>query len=694
MDEDEMGGDNSDFLQFRLRGRGIFSGGPNSPDNKGFCNEIKSENEILESKIDLEAQYSLYKIIQEYSLEELAYFQEWDTIFSDWVEFLHSRSHVADLINYILGILENLTRKMEHECTCNTEGFGEIIIEKILSNMLCKHLITSKSNNSENSGRIILNTNMIYELILHLSDSCVKTYSETMKCIQKIIHFSQLEFSHGDFSSSSKNNGSAKSREYLIDGLIMQLCKLVQHQSSIIRIEVVGILIYAILAVPMSSKYPYNPTRIVQALVWSIYDDEEEVVYRSIDGLRVYLSVVGNEYFNTVINLAVDAIPQERRQNSFYNPLRMLHQRILENAQLPDIEDGSITFADFNLSFNDNVSNVQNSKIDTATTGTNKTSENTHSGNNSKVSKFIQKEAKQAKIGQLDNKSMIKSIPKSQLSSRRTESTNSEDDASIGNFPEAYSLNNERLEVITKTAIDFLLNNELYIENWNRVVEEITNLRRVIIYHSLFLTKPNNSRSPSTKNLISPTLVGESIAKWICSLRSCVSKSAMQGIEDLYLHCGPSLDLGKLLDICLEKILKRTSDRNKFIANDATKTLIAICSIKAGDKLLGKLINHGSKNRSTIVIYNTLKATAIVLEKIGSNIAKCGNLLACLEFIHGNINGPTPDIRTYSKVCIKIILSNTDWKCVAQFLRKSVAPFKLANMHKDFENAIQGSRKQ
>ncbi|CUV07397.1 unnamed protein product [Cryptosporidium hominis] len=691
MDENEMGGDNTDFLQFRLRGRGIFSGGPNSPDNKNFCSEIKSENEIPESKIDLESQYSLYKIIQEFSLEELAYFQEWDVIFSDWVEFLHSRSNVADLINYILGVLEHLTRKIEQECTCNTEGFGEIIIEKILSNLLCKHLITSKSNDSENSGKIILNTNMIYELIMHLSDSCVKTYSETMKCIQKIIHFSQLEFSHGDFSSSFKNNGSGKSREYLIDGLIMQLCKLVQHQSSIIRIEVVGILIYAILAVPMSSKYPYNPTRIVQALVWSIYDDEEEVVCRSIDGLRVYLSVVGNEYFNTVINLAVDAIPQERRQNSVYNPLRMLHQRILENAQLPDIEDGSITFADFNLSYSDSLLNSQECKINTEITKANKTSENTHSGNNSKVSKFKQKEGK---IGQTDNKSMPKSTLKIQLSAKRIESTNLEDDVNIGDFPEACSMNNERLEVITKTAIDFLLNNELYIENWSRVVEEITNLRRIIIYHSLFLTKPSNSRPPSTKNLISPTLIGESIAKWISSLRSCVSKSAMQGIEDLYLHCGSSLDLGKLLDICLEKILKRTNDRNKFIANDATKTLIAICSIKAGDKLLGKLINHGSKNRSTIVIYNTLKATAIVLEKIGPNIAKCGNLLACLEFIHGNINGPTPDIRTYSKVCIKIILNNVDWKCVTQFLRKSVAPFKLANMHKDFENAVQGSRKQ
>ncbi|OII74971.1 uncharacterized protein cubi_03081 [Cryptosporidium ubiquitum] len=693
MDEDEMAKDNNDFLQFRLRGRGMFSGGPNSPDNKNFYNESKNENEILDSKVDLESQYSLYKIIQECSLEELAYFQEWDVIFSDWVEFLHSRSHVAGLINYILGVLENLTRKIEQECISDTESFGEIIIEKILSNMLCKHLITSKSNDSENSGRIILNTNMIYELILHLSDSCVKTYSETMKCIQKIIHFSQLELSSGDFTSLSKNNASGKSREYLIDGLIMQLCKLVQHQSSIIRIEVVGILIYAILAVPMSSKYPYNPTRIVQALVWSIYDDEEEVVYRSIDGLRVYLSVVGNEYFNTVINLAVEAIPKERKQNSVFNPLRMLHQRIMENAQLPDIEDGSITFADFNLSYPEHISNDLEYKIDAKITRANQTSENTHSGNNSKVSKLKQS-GKEVKIDQTNNKSKIKNNPKPQLSIKRKENSNSEDENGVGDFPEAYSLNNERLEVITKTAVDFLMNNELYIENWNRVVEEITNLRRIIIYHSLFLTKASNSRSPCTKNVISPTIVGESIAKWICSLRSCVSKSAMQGIEDLYLHCGSSLDLGKLLDICLEKILKRTNDRNKFIANDATKTLIAICSIKAGDKLLGKLINHGSKNRSTIVIYNTLKATAIVLEKIGTNIAKCSNLLACLEFIHGNINGPTPDIRTYSKVCIKIILSNADWKCIAQFLRKSVAPFKLARMHKDFENAVQGSRKQ
>ncbi|KAJ1608080.1 putative microtubule associated protein [Cryptosporidium canis] len=689
MEEDEMVREGSDFLQFRLRGRGMFSGGPNSPDNKCFNSENNKEDETMDSKADLESQYSMFKIIRESSLEELAYFQEWDIMFSDWVNFLHSRSHVADLIKYIVGILENLTRKIEQECTSNTESFAEIIIEKILSNMLCKHLITSKSNDSECSGRVILNTNIIYELILHLSDSCLKTYSETMRCVQKIIHFSQLEFSNGDFCPS-KNAGSGKSREYLIDGLIMQLCKLVQHQSSIIRIEVVGILIYAILAVPMSSKYPYNPTRIVQALVWSIYDDEEEVVYRSIDGLRVYLSVVGNEYFNTVISLAVDAIPEERKQNSLYNPLRLLHQRILENAQLPDIEDGSITFADFNISHISNSSNNQVSKIGAITTSK-QTSENTHSGNNNRVPKLKQKTVgKEANISKASSKPMVRSTPIIQPKIR--EENNLCEDVNIGDFPESNSFSDEKLEVITKNATDFLLNTELYTENWNRIVEEITNLRRVIIYHSLFLTKSGGSRSTCTKNL-SPTIIGESIARWICSLRSCVSKSAMQGIEDLYIHCGSSLDLGKLLDICLEKILKRTSDRNKFIANDATKTLIAICSIKAGDKLLGKLISHGSKNRSTVVVHNSLKATAVVLEKIGPNISKCSNLFQCLEFIHGNINGPTPDIRTYSKVCIKIILDNSDWKSIVQSLRKSVAQYKLESIHKDFENAVQGSRR-
>lgn len=690
MEEDEIVRDGSDFLQFRLRGRGMFSGGPNSPDNKCSNGENKGESEATDSRTDLESQYSLNKTIQESSLEELAYFQEWDVIFLDWVEFLHSKSHVADLINYIVGVLESLTRKIEHECTCSTEDFGEIIIEKILSNMLCKHLITSRSNDSESSGRIILNTNMVYELILHLSDSCVKTYSEAMRCVQKIIHFSQLEFGNGEASSLSRSGGSSKSREYLIDGLIMQLCKLVQHQSSIIRIEVVGILIYAILAVPMSSKYPYNPTRIVQALVWSIYDDEEEVVCRSIDGLRVYLSVVGNEYFNTVINLAVDAIPKERRQNSVYHPLRLLHQRILENAQLPDIEDGSITFADFNISYHDSVSSSQEPMV---AARPNQASENTHCGNSNKALKFKKKYmARETKAA--DGQPAVKSVSRLQPKLREKQDCHSEE-ASIGDFPESCSLSNERLEVITKNATDFLLNSELYTENWNRIVEEITNLRRVIIYHSLFLTKGGgSSKSPCTKNGVSPTLVGESIARWICSLRSCVSKSAMQGIEDLYLHCGSSLDLGKLLDICLEKILKRTSDRNKFIANDATKTLIAICSIKAGDKLLGKLVAHGSKNRSTIVIHNTLKATAVVLEKIGQHIAKCSNLLACLEFIHTNINGPTPEIRTYAKVCIKIVLDSSDWKCIAQSLRKSVAPFKLERMHKDFEGAVHGSSRR
>ncbi|KAF7455902.1 CLASP N terminal family protein [Cryptosporidium felis] len=675
MIEDDVNGDSSDFLQFRLRGRGIFSGGPNSPESKG-CNMENNEGEISRKGANLESQYSLNKLIEECSLENLAYFQDWDTIFLAWVELLHSNVYVTELIRYISQILENLTRKIEQECISNFECFGEIIIEKILSNMLRKHLITSKSNDSENSGKIIVNTNLIYELILHLSDSCVRTYSETMKCIQKIIHFSQLEFSN-DYPHT-KNNGG-KSREYLIDGLIMQLCKLVQHQNSIVRIEVVGILIYAILAVPMSSKFPYNPTRIIQALVWSIYDDEEEVVCRSIDGLRVYLSVVGNEYFNTVISLAVEAIPKERKQNTLLDPLKLLNKRIIENAPLPDIEDGTITFADFSFPYHEKEMS-QLPKINISNNNSRQISENTHSGN----SKNLKPKPKSNKNHSVNEDKSSKG----HQSNKVPKPPNLEEENSVGDFPESYSLNSERLEVISRTAIDFLLNSELFIENWGRVVEEITNLRRVIIYHSLFLVNYMNGRTPTTKNLISPTLVGECIVRWVSSLRSCVCKSALQGIEDLYLHCGSSLDLGKLLDISLEKILKRTNDRNKFIANDATKTLITICSVKAGDKMLGKLVSHGSKNRSTIVIYNTLRATAVVLEKIGANLAKCSSLLGCLEFIHGNINGPTPEIRTYSRACIKIALCKTDWKCISQYLRKSIAPYKLESMYKDFENAV------
>ncbi|KAK6589488.1 hypothetical protein RS030_203099 [Cryptosporidium xiaoi] len=671
MDEDELKLNKNESIQFSLRGLGIFSGGPNSPEK---LNNTKNTS-IL--KTDLENEYLLKNIIDEYTLERLAYFKNWDSIFLSWVECLHSKNSVGELIKYIVEILEKLTRKLEQEHQYHIEGYGDIIIEKILSNMLSKHLISSRANDSENSGKFIVNTNFIYELILHLNDSCLMTYTETIKCIQKIIHFSQLEVSCNDTTNCRADcaSGESKSRECLIDGLIMQLCKLVQHHNSIIRTEIVGILIYAILAVPMSSKYPYNPTRIVQALVWSIFDDEEDVVFRSIDGLRVYLSVVGKDYFNTVINLAIDAIPIERKQSSIYNPLKLLHQRILENTQLPDIVDGVISFADFNFSSTDDLREVEMQRV--TYSRNDQTSENVQSG----VNKMLKVNSK-SKTNSNCRENEIKGKVRSEVETVKTGENNIED------FPGNNSMSNECLELITKNAVDFLLNSELITEDWGRVVEEITNLRRVIIYHSLFLNKVLPCRTTCHKNLINITLVGESIVRWVCSLRSCVCKCALQGIEDLYVHCSPSLDLGKLIDISLEKILKRTTDRNKFITNDATKTLLTICTVKAGDKLLGKLINHGLKSRSTVIIQNILKATAVVLEKIGTNILKCSHFFPCLEFIHSNIGGPTPEIRTYSKLCIRIILENVDWKSINQALKKSVAPFKLSNFQKDFEDVI------
>ncbi|KAH8739734.1 hypothetical protein FG386_001441 [Cryptosporidium ryanae] len=673
MDEDELKSNKNESVQFSLRGLGIFSGGSNSPEK---LSNIKNTTSF---KADLESEYLLKSIIDQYTLERLAYFQNWDSIFLSWVESLHSKNSVGELIKYIVEVLEKLTRKLEQEYQYNVEGYGDIIIEKILSNMLCKHLISSRANDSENSGKFIVNTNFIYELILHLNDSCLMTYTETIKCIQKIINFSQLEVSCYDITGFKIDNvsGDSKSRECLIDGLIVQLCKLVQHHNSVIRTEIVGILIYAILAVPMSSRYPYNPTRIVQALVWSIFDEEEDVVFRSIDGLRVYLSVVGKDYFNTVINLAVDTIPIERKQSSIYDPLKLLHQRILENTQLPDIVDGVISFADFNFPSTENLIEVEMKQEVTYNNRNDQTSENIQSG----VNKILKSKSKNKTNSNYQEKE-IKEKVQTEVESVNTGENN------IDDFPGNNQMSNEYLEFITKNAVDFLLNSELVTEDWVRVVEEITNLRRVIIYHSLFLNKVLPCRTSYSKNAINTTQVGESIVRWVCSLRSCVCKCALQGIEDLYVHCSSSLDLGKLIDISLEKILKRTTDRNKFITNDATKTLLTICTLKAGDKLLGKLINHGLKSRSTVIIQNILKATAVVLEKIGINILKCSHFFPCLEFIHSNIGGPTPEIRTYSKLCIKIILGNVDWKSINQALKKSVAPFKLSNFQKDFEDVI------
>ena len=154
------------------------------------------------------------------------------------------------------------------------------------------------------------------------------------------------------------------------------------------------------------------------------------------------------------------------------------------------------------------------------------------------------------------------------------------------------------------------------------------------------------------------------------------------------MNCGNFLDFGRFLDLSIDALLKRTTDRNKFLANDAYQAIKTICLVKYGDKLLGKFVNYGLRSRSSIIIHRCLAAIEIILQQIGVNILKCGNLLSCIEFIHSNINGSTPDIRATANKCIRTMLGNVKWKSISTALQRSVAPFKLDKFRTDFERLI------
>ncbi|EEA06746.1 uncharacterized protein CMU_014220 [Cryptosporidium muris RN66] len=630
---------------------------------------------------------SLIKAIESSPLNEIIYLYLWDKVFNYWVDQLHrnNRMNTVKVIRSIISLLGSVSQRLEglsFGLSSSLSGdMGDVLVEKVLTCCLKKYLVSTETIGDQNPSKSIVNTNLVYELILHLCDSCSLSCSEATRCIQNIIQFSQLSIAtKDDINSNALSVDNCQSREKLIDSLIMQLCKAIKHHNSIIRIEIVGILIYAFLAVPMSSKFPYNPTRIVQALVWSMYDDEEEVVCRAIDGLRVYLSVVGNDYFRTVINLAVNALPIERKQASPFTPLKILQKRILQNPPLPDIEDGYVTIIDFNLSNIIEDSEDYDSSLKSSSTENN-------------VEKYNSQQIiyNNSKIDSPNNHCLIDSNNKSLVSIKvelNKEKVLKKSD--ITNFSDIISTSIDKIESIYQNSIHFLSTCELLTEDWNKVVEEITNLRRIIIFHSQLLNnniafmQSHNSRQKS----FNATYVGESIIRWVNSLRSSVSKVALYAIEELYLNCGNCLDFGRFLDLSIDALLKRTTDRNKFLANDAYQAIKTICLVKCGDKLLGKFVNYGLRSRSSIIIHKCLAAIEMILQQIGVNILKCSHLLSCIEFIHSNINGSTPDIRATAIKCIRTILGNVKWKSISTVLQRSVAPFKLDQFRTDFERLI------
>ncbi|KAL7066661.1 hypothetical protein ACR3K2_29000 [Cryptosporidium serpentis] len=631
---------------------------------------------------------SLMKAIESSPLDEIIYLDLWDKVFNYWVDQLHrnNRMNTVKVIRSIISLLDSVSQRLEglsFKLSSSLSGdIGDVLVEKVLTCCLRKYLVSTETIGDQNSSKSIVNTNLVYELILHLCDSCSLSCSETTRCIQNIIQFSQFSIAtKDDTNSNAPSIDNYQSREKLIDSLIMQLCKAIKHQNSIIRIEIVGILIYAFLAVPMSSKFPYNPTRIVQALVWSMYDDEEEVICRAIDGLRVYLSVVGNDYFRTVINLAVNALPIERKQASPFTPLKILQKRIIQNPPLPDIEDGYVTIIDFNLS-----NMIEDSEDYDSSLKSSPSVENNVERYNGQQIIY-----NHSKVDSSNNHCLIDSNNKPLVSVKmelNKEAILKKSD--ITDFSDIISTNIDQIESIYQNAIHFLSTCELLTEDWNKVVEEIANLRRIIIFHSPLLN--NNialiqSHNSKQKNF-NATYVGESIIRWVNSLRSSISKVALYAVEELYLNCGNFLDLGRFLDLSLDALLKRTTDRNKFLANDACQVIKTICLVKCGDKLLGKFVNYGLRSRSSIIIHRCLAAIEMILQQIGVNILKCSHLLPCIEFIHSNINGSTPDIRATANKCIRTMLGNVKWKSISTVLQRSVAPFKLDQFRTDFERSI------
>lgn len=178
-------------------------------------------------------------------------------------------------------------------------------------------------------------------------------------------------------------------------------------------------------------------------------------------------------------------------------------------------------------------------------------------------------------------------------------------------------------------------------EEWDKQFEMLNMLRRLLKHSAAVF-----------QNVALHGLIVE-ILKLADSLRSSLSKNALIVMTEM------AESLGRLLDSEIESILpcviKKATDTNVFISEQAEKCIVSLCTFCGENRILPALIGCGCSARSALTKCKAILGVQAVIEKVNGGFVRCKDFERTIQVLANFSSDASPDVRMMSKKCFKML---------------------------------------
>lgn len=130
-------------------------------------------------------------------------------------------------------------------------------------------------------------------------------------------------------------------------------------------------------------------------------------------------------------------------------------------------------------------------------------------------------------------------------------------------------------------------------DDWQKIFDGLNMIKRLVSFHKDVIQSNNCG-----KDII------KSVVKQTDSMRSQIAKNSCMTLQTIYSEL-PQRDLDGVVDIVLTALLKKATDTNHFVSEQADKALAMVCHACSESKLfqcLQMIPNKGASHKHKICI--------------------------------------------------------------------------------------------
>lgn len=145
------------------------------------------------------------------------------------------------------------------------------------------------------------------------------------------------------------------------------------------------------------------------------------------------------------------------------------------------------------------------------------------------------------------------------------------------------------------------------------------------------------------------------IVKQTESLRSQISKNACMTLQVIYSEL-PTKDLDSNVDMVMQALLKKSTDTNHFVSEQAEKALMMVCHASTESKVLNCI--QSSEGKGPNFRHKVALSYCFLIEKLGPRVRTYKDSQRIVKAVVGMLGEGAAEVRNQAKIAIAQIKSN------------------------------------